>query len=111
MEIVESHAGEVLILEFRGRLDVNTSVAAQEQTLARVDQGARQVVADLAHLDYLSSAGLHVLMMVAKRLKSCGGRLVLCAPKDYIRDLFDIAGVGVLLPVVGSKDEALKLLH
>ena len=47
---------------------------------------------DFAELEYLSSAGLRVLLKATKRLKQASGKIVLCDMADYVREVFEISG-------------------
>ena len=46
--------------------------------------------------------------IAAKRLQGTDGKIVLCALKDQIRQVFDLAGFSSILPIYGSRDEAIK---
>lgn len=49
-------------------------------------------------LDYISSAGLRVLLQAAKKLNQISGTLVLCSVKDEVKKVFDIAGLSPIFP-------------
>lgn len=106
MEIVEVRWGAALVLEFRGRLDVSTSIMAQEQLLALIQKGYIRLALDLSRLEYISSAGLRVLLTILRRLKSCNGKIVLFGFTPYIKRIFDIAGFSALFPIYTSAEEA-----
>ncbi len=106
MEFVEQENGSVLTLALKGRLDVSSSKAAEERILALIDAGEHRLVLDLAGLDYVSSIGLRVFMLVAKRLKSVDGRLALCALQPAIGKLIEIAGLEQVLRVFSTRKEA-----
>jgi anti-sigma B factor antagonist len=65
-------------------------------------------VVDLSQLDYVSSSGLRVFLLAAKRLQATDGKIVLCALKDQIRQVFDLAGFSSFLSTYGSRAEAIK---
>ena len=73
-----------------------------------IDDGTRSVVVDFASLDYISSAGLRVLLKAAKELKRSDGKIVLCSMKDYIKEVFEIAGFVSLFPITSSVGDAVK---
>jgi anti-anti-sigma factor len=106
MEIVESKSGAVLIAAFQGRLDAHTSPAAQQKLLALIDRGELRLVADLAQLDYLSSAGLRIFMMAAKKISSGNGKIVLCSVTEPVKELFDIAGLTPFFSFYAAREEA-----
>ncbi len=108
MEILESKTNGILILAFNGRLDAITSNAAQERIVSLIDKGETRLIADLSQLEYISSAGLRVFIMAAKRLKTGNGKIVLCSLTDPIKEIFDIAGFSALFPAHAARDEALK---
>ena len=110
MEMSEGKKGDVLILGLSGKLDATSSKAFEEKILTVIAVGERRLVVDLSQLDYVSSAGLRVFLLAAKRLTSTNGKLVLCSLKEQVREVFDIAGFSSVFSVYGSYDEALKSL-
>src|SRR5215813_13995955 len=86
MEITERRSAEIVTLSLSGRLDATTAKAFEEKILAQIESGDRRFVIDLAQLDYISSAGLRVFILAAKRLNSANGKMVLCALKDPVKE-------------------------
>jgi len=107
MHISEQIKEDALILRLQGRLDSNTSEPFEQRMTAIIDAGNRRLVVDLTKLEYISSAGLRVLLMGAKRLKNEEGRLVLCGLRDHIREVFEVSGFLDILTVVDDEDAAL----
>ena len=68
----------------------------------------RQLVLDFAALDYISSAGLRLVLVLAKRLKQAGGKLVIYGMQPHVREVFDISGFLAILNVTGTRAEALE---
>jgi anti-anti-sigma factor len=110
MEINEERKTDMVILGLTGKLDATTAKTFEDKILAEIDSGDRRFVIDLSQLDYVSSSGLRVFLLAAKRLHSAGGKIVLCSLKEHVRQVFDLAGFSSLLSVYGSRDEALKAL-
>lgn len=106
MNISEQIRGGALILALKGRLDTNTSEPFEQRMMAVIDAGNHRLVVDLTELDYISSAGLRVLLMGAKRLKNEEGRLALCGLNDHIREVFEVSGFLKILTVVEDADAA-----
>ena len=92
MQIIEEKQKDVHIFKLSGRLDSNTSPAFEEKIVQAIDTGALAVVVDFAELEYLSSAGLRVLLKATKSLKQTSGKMVLCSMADYVREVFEISG-------------------
>ncbi|NLS25649.1 putative anti-sigma factor antagonist BtrV [Sphingomonas sp. S2M10] len=98
-------------LALQGRLDSATS-GTLEQTIQPLFEGAVAVVLvmDLEQLAYISSAGLRVVLMAAKRAKQSGGRLLLCGLSPAVRELFEISGFLKILEVCADRAEASRLI-
>lgn len=108
MEIMEQRKGAVVLLALKGRLDASTAVRLEEKFLALIDGGETKFALNLLQLDYISSAGLRVLLMAAKRLKTTNGKIVLLSLKDQIREVFEIAGFAAIFPIFDVETDALK---
>jgi stage II sporulation protein AA (anti-sigma F factor antagonist) len=110
VEITEQLTGQILTVALKGRLDGTTSKGVEELILKRIEEGQRTLVVDLAQLDYISSVGLRVLMLAAKRLKSVAGTIVVCALQPSIKQVFDIAGFASLFRLFDTRAEAIQQL-
>jgi len=108
MQIREEKQNDIHIFELDGRLDSNTSPALEEQISGAIARGTRQMIIDFENLEYLSSAGLRVLLKTTKDLKRLEGKLVLCSMADYVKEVFEISGFDSFLPITASRDDAIK---
>lgn len=97
----------VTLVAFVGSLDSNTSPEAQQAVDGVLAGGARKVVIDCTALDYISSAGLRVLLGAAKRLGGAGA-LRLFGLNQTVREVFDISGFSKILAVFNTEAEALR---
>ena len=111
MEITEQKSAGVVTLRLAGRLDTTTAPAFEDTILGRIESGERHVVIDLAQLDYISSAGLRVIVLAGKRLSAANGKMVLCSLRDRVREVFDIAGLSSIFSIYGSHDDATRGLQ
>ena len=108
MEIAQIEAGESLVVAPVGRVDSTTSEALERALAAALDGGTRRMVVDFAGVTYISSVGLRVLLVVAKRMKTERGTLVLCGLGDAVRQVFDLAGFLPLFVIESSRELAVK---
>jgi len=92
MDILEEQAGGVLVITPSGRVDSTTSDELEQALGRALESGARRIVVDLVGVSYISSAGLRVLLVAAKRVRAERGALVLCALGEPVRQVFDLAG-------------------
>lgn len=110
MHITVEEAGGVCLLIPQGRLD---SVSAPEfdqvidQNLA---QEQRAFLVDFTQLEYISSAGLRSLLMLAKKLKPMQGKLALCGLSALIEEVFEVSGFKQLFSICADRSQALELL-
>jgi anti-sigma B factor antagonist len=108
VEVNEKRQNGVAILALKGRLDSNTSGDFEKKLLGMVQQGETRLVLDFSELDYISSAGLRVLLKAVKELKRSDGRLCVCSVKDYIREIFSLSGFLSFLPTHATLEESLR---
>jgi anti-sigma B factor antagonist len=106
MDITEQREGNVVTIGLAGRLDGTTAKAVEERILQLIDSGATRLVVDLGQLDYISSVGLRVFMMAAKRLKVVGGRMVVCALQPAVKEVFEIAGFSAIFGIFEDRQQA-----
>ena len=110
MDIREDRAEGVLVVAPVGRIDSNTSDALEKAVLGRLAGGEKRLVIDLQGVEYISSAGLRVLILVANKLRPLGGQLVLCSLGKSVREVFELAGLTALFTIEASRELALARL-
>jgi anti-sigma B factor antagonist len=108
MDIIEEKQGGIDIFKLNGRLDSNTSHGFEQKLFDAISNGSKQLVVDFKDLDYISSAGLRVILKATKALKREEGRIMLCSMQDYVKEVFEIAGFDTFLPIVNNRDEAIQ---
>lgn len=106
MQISTRTSNDIHIVAITGSLDSTTSPEAQK-SLDVVLAGARKMALDFSGLDYISSAGLRVLLGAAKQLRASGGKLGMFGLNQSVREVFDISGFSSILPIYPSEAEAL----
>jgi len=108
MEIKQQKKNEILIISLSGRLDATTSGYFEKTILPAISNGENKILLDLATLDYISSAGLRIMLLAAKNVKANNGKIVLSSMKSFIKEIFDIAGFTPIFSLCNSLDEAIK---
>jgi len=106
MQISTRTSNDIHIVAVAGSLDSATAPEAQK-SLDAVVKGAKKVALDFSQLDYISSAGLRVLLGAAKQLRGSGGKLGMFGLNHSVKEVFDISGFSSILPVYPSEAEAL----
>ena len=108
MEIIEEMQNDINIYRLIGRLDSNTSQGFEQKLFQAISEGAKNMVVDFKDIDYISSAGLRVILKANKALQREDGRIMLCSMQDYVRQLFEITGIDSFVTIVATMDDALK---
>ena len=98
----------VTLLAMEGNLDTNTSVDAQDHINGLIDDGAAKLVVDFEKVDFVSSAGLRVLLATAKKLGGVGGSLRICGLNEAVNEVFEISGFSTILDVFPTRDDAMQ---
>lgn len=89
----------VLTVHLAGRIDTNTAPTLQA-AVDPVPAGVTKVVLDFDGIDYISSAGLRVLLALTQELEENDGRLELCHVNSLIMDVFDVTGFLEIMNIV-----------
>lgn len=99
MEISSRREGELLVLVLEGRFDARWSdhVATRLETALR--EGHHRLRVDLAGVDYISSAGIRVLIRYAQQLRRIGGAFGLARPSSGVVKVLEMSGVLAVLEV------------
>ena len=111
MEIAQEKRGAVDLLTLRGKLDAGTANVLEAKLMAVIAAGGMHLILSCSALDYVSSAGLRVLLMAAKKLKAGNGRILLSSLQPHIREVFDIAGFSTIFPIHETDEAALRTIQ
>jgi len=106
MRFAESRVGAALVLALEGRLDSSTSPDLDKRLAALIERGERRVVIDFAKLDYVSSAGLAVLLSATKKIRAHQGDIDLARVNDRILRVFQMSGFVSLYKMFATLEEA-----
>jgi anti-sigma B factor antagonist len=107
MEIKIINRDKVSVIEIIGNLDGNTSTEFQER-LEPLVEAKGCLVLDLTKCSYVSSAGLRVLLMLAKHLTAQEGRMALVAVCPEIKDVMEMTGFINFFKLYNTVEEAIK---
>jgi len=102
MDVETRKQGNVTVVSLAGKLDAVTSPAFEQQIRGTIDSGSHAIVVDLARLDYISSAGLRALLVLAKQVKAKGGKACLANVSGDVRSVFEMSGFNAIFEFVDS---------
>ena len=106
MTITEERSRGVVVVVPKGRIDSTTSAALDAHLLELSKAGDDRVVVDFTGVDYISSAGLRVMLTLAKRTRDRKGALALAGLEDAVRQVFELAGFLPLFAVEATREAA-----
>jgi anti-anti-sigma factor len=98
------------IFALNGRLDSNSAPLLEKQLQDFLVSPHTHLLFDFHNLDYISSAGLRVILNTAKAYQSCQYLFVTCAMQDHVQEVFEISGFDSFITIHRSIDESLSVL-
>lgn len=102
MNLSATRCADVVVLRPAGRIDHNNAEVFAQALVTHVNgckSGADALLLDLSALEYLSSAGLRVLMMVSKTVTPVGGKVALAQPSRLVSEILDISRFKYVFPI------------
>ena len=105
MTIKITNKTDVTIVGLEGSLDTTTSPEVMDQLSSLLEEGRKNVIIDLAKLDYISSSGLRVLLAISKKLKPLNGTLKICGLNEVVNEVFEISGFTMIFDIYKTLEE------
>jgi stage II sporulation protein AA (anti-sigma F factor antagonist) len=102
---------DITFFQPTGRLDTATSPQLENELIALIERGALRILVDCSYLTYISSAGLKLVVVVAKRMRSVNGNLVFCCINRQVSSVFQVTGFTSFLQISLSVSEGLEKLR
>lgn len=97
MEITQQEEDGVLVVKLVGRLDATWSRHVGETVSGHIREGAHRIHLDMNEVDYISSAGIGILLHIYKELQSVSGEFAIPKYSEAVRNVIDLAGLATIL--------------
>ena len=97
LNINKNAAGSNLTVSLEGRLDTTTAPQLEEELKSSLD-GVTDLVIDIKETQYISSAGLRVLLSAQKTMNK-QGKMVVKNPSEEVKEIFDVTGFSDILTI------------
>jgi len=104
MNIERRQAADTLEIVISGRLDAHWSEHLDREIEGAVREGARRIHLATADIDYISSAGIRVLLKYWKQLRAIGGVFAVVSPSAAVRNIITLSGMTDLLLSSAAED-------
>lgn len=108
MKIKQRKSGSFVILDLSGHFDTTTSPEVEVEINKLLADNANKIIVNLSAVDYISSAGLRVLLATLKQLNKSGGVLRIFGLNETVQEIFDISGFSVIFDLFKDETEALQ---
>lgn len=98
LDIKHTKENGKMALELCGRLDTTTAGQLDDLVKTELDDTVKELVFDFEKLEYISSAGLRVLLTAQKKMNTAGS-MKICHVNETIAEIFDITGFAEFLTI------------
>lgn len=110
MEIKDDKIDGQNVVSLSGRIDSTAAVEFEEKLIEIIDTGCHTMIIDFLRVQFISSAGLRVLLLAAKKVKPYGGKILLCDMSKDVREVFDISGFSSIFDIHENVSSAIASL-
>ena len=93
---VKKH-GHVTVVHMPVRFDAHSSRDVENVLQEVIKQGSKDVLCNLKQTEYISSAGLRVLLYAMKSLKKIEGHFYLCSPSSFVQEVLETSGLASIM--------------
>jgi|SRR5713101_4399023 anti-anti-sigma factor len=113
MQCIAQHVANVVLIRIEGRIDHTTAQDFGQALTSHIDSCTGEdckLLLDCSGIDYISSAGLRVLLITAKRCHTQQGEMVFAALQPLLQEVFKISGFDLMLKTFTTVKAALEAL-
>jgi anti-anti-sigma factor len=96
------------IISLEGKMDAISAPEFEDQMGEWLEQGETSFIINLGEVNYMSSAGLRSILIVAKKLKEQDGKLIFVNLREEVQKIFRISGFSSMIPTYESLEAALE---
>lgn len=96
------------IVDVPDRFDSNIAYTFEKELKGLIDSGHTAILCDFSRTNYISSAGLRVLLATMKKTKAVNGRFGVFSVSPFVMEVFDVSGFSRVIPIYPSQDDAIR---
>ena len=111
MEIATENLEGIVLVSIKGRCYSSDAQAVEDGLAAALGGGTRQLAVDMTELDYISSAGLRVLLKLAKQIQRGKGKVVLFGLRPNVREVFSISAFDRIFSIHNDRAAAVAAMR
>lgn len=106
LNIEFSQQDPFVIIHLEGRLDATTSPVLEKQLADQLQVKGAKLIIDFTQVDYLSSAGMRLLLSISKKAKANESKIAFCCINDEVMEIIKMAGFERILSIFSSQEDA-----
>lgn len=107
MDISVETKDSLTIIRISGRLDSMTSATLENWADEHIAPPSEDLILDFSSLEYISSAGLRVILNMSKTLRECSLNFSICSAQDHVKEVFEISGFDTIIPMFDKMEDCL----
>lgn len=108
VEIQEEKKEGISILFLKGRLDALTSPMTEKRVFELINSGENKLLLNFSEVEYISSAGMRMLLSATKKIKTISGKLVLCNLTHPVMEVLKMSGFDHVLELARNEGDAVR---
>lgn len=107
-KVLRSVDSSVEILAFQGTMCFPIATKVLQKEFEALLTQSHKVLLDFSNLNYLDSVSMSELLSFNHKLRRLGGTLRICCPNNIVKDILDAQNLRVIIPIQGTREEALR---
>jgi stage II sporulation protein AA (anti-sigma F factor antagonist) len=111
MQVSTEMVGNVLLISLEGQINGNSATGLEQNLKTHIDKAVYKIALDFSGVDYISSAGLRVVLWLAKQVKEHAGALALYGLRKNVLEIFEMCGFVDFLTIVERREDALAKIE
>jgi anti-anti-sigma factor len=96
------------MVSVEGRVDTTNANEFEKSMMGVVESGSTRIILNCSGLNYISSSGLRVFLIIQKKMLASKGKFELCCLRAEIQEIFDISGFSSIFSIYPDKESAIN---
>jgi anti-sigma B factor antagonist len=107
MNVTVTELNGYTVVSVEGRIDTTNANEFEKSMMQVIDSGKSKIILNCSGLDYISSSGLRIFLIVLKKMNAIQGRFKLSNMQPGIKEIFDISGFSSIFPIFPDQAAAI----
>jgi len=101
---------DIVVVYLKNRLDATNAPRLQNEIVPMINENEKKFILNMQELEYISSGGLRLIVLMIKKIKQYEGNLILTNLHPFVENIIDMTGFTQLLTIANNEEEAFDLL-